>query len=43
MLPQSGNAHELLRSWAADPPGPGFPADAARELLSRLPDNDAGP
>ena len=43
MLPQSGNAHELLRSWAADPPGPGFPTDAARELLSRLPDNDAGP
>ena len=43
MLPQSGNAHELLRGWAADPPGPGFPTDAARELLSRLPDNDAGP
>ena len=43
MLPQSGNAHELLRGWAADPPGPGFPTDTARELLSRLPDNDAGP
>ena len=43
MLPQSGNAHELLHRWAADPPGPGFPTDATRELLSRLPDNDAGP
>ena len=43
MLPQSGNAHELLHRWAADPPGPGFPTDAAQELLSRLPDNDAGP
>ena len=43
MLPQSGNAHELLRGWAADPPGPGCPTDATRELLSRLPDNGAGP
>ena len=43
ILPQSGNARELLHRWAADPPGPGFPTDAAQELLSRLPDNDAGP
>ena len=41
MLPQSGNTHALLRGWLANPPGPDFPADAARRLLDLLPDNDA--
>lgn len=41
MLPQSGNAHALLRELLENPPGPDFPADAARRLLKLLPDNDA--
>ena len=40
MLPQSGNAHELLRRLAKNPPSADFPADAARKLLERIPDND---
>ena len=40
MLPQSGNAHELLRELLRNPPGPGFPAQAARQLLTLIPDND---
>lgn len=38
MLPQSGNAHRLLRDMLADAPAD-FPADAARQLLDLLPDN----
>ena len=41
MLPQSGNAHALLRELLENPPSPDFPADAARRLLELLPDNDA--
>ena len=41
MLPQSGNAHALLRALLADPPGPDFPTAAAERLLALLPDNDA--
>ena len=41
MLPQSGNAHELLRSWTANPPSPEFPVEAAQKLLALLPNNDA--
>ena len=41
MLPQSGNAHALLRELLEKPPSPDFPADAARRLLELLPDNDA--
>ena len=41
MLPQSGNAHELLRKLLENPPSPDFPAEAARRLLELLPDNDA--
>ena len=40
MLPQSGNAHELLRRLAENPSSADFPADAARKLLERIPDND---
>lgn len=40
MLPQSGNTHALLQSWADDPPGPGFPVDAVRRLLELLPNNE---
>ena len=40
MLPQSGNAHELLQELIANPPGEGFPADAAAELLRLIPNND---
>ena len=31
MLPQSGNAHNLLASWAVSPPAEGFPLDAVCE------------
>ena len=40
MLPQSGNAHDLLENLIANPPGEGFPVDAAKELLGRIPNND---
>ena len=40
MLPQSGNAHDLLEKLIANPPGEGFPVDAAKELLGRIPNND---
>ena len=40
MLPQSGNTHALLQSWADDPPGSGFPAEAVRRLLELLPNNE---
>ena len=40
MLPQSGNAHELLQELIANPPGEGFPADAAAELLLLINNND---
>ena len=40
MLPQSGNAHDLLAQWAEKPPVAGFPVEAARQLLERIPCND---
>lgn len=40
MLPQSANAHRLLRAWIDNPPAPGFPVEAAQELLERLPCNE---
>ncbi|OUQ36192.1 4Fe-4S ferredoxin [Faecalibacterium sp. An121] len=40
MLPQSGNTHALLQSWADDPPAPGFPVEAVRRLLELLPNNE---
>lgn len=40
MLPQSGNAHRLLRELIANPPGEGFPTEAARQLLALIPNND---
>ena len=40
MLPQSRNAHELLRRWIESPPAPGFPVEAARQLLERIPCNE---
>ena len=40
MLPQSGNTHELLESWAKNPPAEDFPVDAVKRLLELLPNND---
>ena len=40
MLPQSGDTHTLLRLWAENPPSAEFPSEAARKLLTMLPDND---
>lgn len=40
MIPQSGNAHELLREVIKNESDPGFPADAAEKLLRAIPDND---
>lgn len=37
MLPQSDNAHELLKSLIADPPTPDFPVEAARKILDLIP------
>ena len=40
MLPQSANAHRRLQAWIDNPPAPGFPVEAAQELLERLPCNE---
>ena len=37
MLPQSGNAHNLLASWAVSPPAAGFPLDAVLKLMKSSP------
>ncbi len=42
MLPQSGNVHALLRELIEAPPTPEFPAEAAKQLMERLPVNDEG-
>lgn len=39
MLPQSNNAHELLEELIAKPPV-GFPVEAAKSLLNRIPNNE---
>ena len=41
MLPQSENARALLRSWLDNPPGGGFPKEAAARLLELLPEQKA--
>lgn len=41
MLPQSGNAHDLLRALVAAPPSDDFPVAAAERLLELIPENDA--
>ena len=43
MLPQSANAHRLLRDFAENPPAPDFPIGAAKKLLERLPCNEEAP
>ena len=40
MLPQSANAHQLLRDFVDAPPAPDFPVQAAKELLERIPCNE---
>ncbi len=40
MLPQSHEAHVLLREWAGNPPTPEFPIEAAQKLLELIPDNE---
>lgn len=40
MLPQSGNTHDLLRSWIKTPPSPEFPVEVAKKLLELIPCND---
>ena len=40
MLPQSANAHKLLEQLIENPPTVDFPAEAARELLKRIPCNE---
>ena len=39
MLPQSNNAHTMLKELVDTPPTPAFPAEAAKKLLEKLPDN----
>lgn len=41
MLPQSKNAHDLLRALVAAPPSEDFPVAAAERLLELIPENDA--
>jgi len=40
MLPQSGNAHDVLRGMIDDPPTPDFPAATAAALLGDIPNNN---
>ena len=40
MLPQSGNAHDLLEEFIANPPTSAFPVETARKLTKVIPDND---
>ncbi len=40
MLPQSRNAHELLKELIRTPPTPEFPVEAAKKLLELIPDNE---
>lgn len=40
MLPQSHNAHKLLKTFIADPPSSDFPVWAAKKLLEMIPDNE---
>ncbi len=40
MLPQSGNAHNLLESLIANPPNSDFPVKEAKEILTLVPNND---
>lgn len=40
MLPQSDNAHTLLEYFVANQPSEDFPVDAAKKLLSMIPNNE---
>ena len=40
MLPQSDNAHTLLEYFVANQPSEDFPVDAAKKLLSLMPNNE---
>lgn len=40
MLPQSNNAHELLKELIETPPTQDFPVDAAKKLLNMIPNNE---
>ena len=40
MLPQSENAHKLLREWAENPPSEHLPAESAKTLLELIPCNE---
>ena len=41
MLPQSDNTHRMLQMLVDNPPGEGFPVEAAKELLKLIPNNDS--
>ena len=41
MLPQSRNAHEMLRALVDNPPSPDFPKEKVEELLKLIPENDS--
>ena len=41
MLPQSANAQDLLRKLIENPPTADFPAEAAKQLLARIPCNES--
>ena len=41
MLPQSHNAHKILEELIQNQPSDDFPVEAAKKLLSLIPDNEA--
>ncbi len=40
MLPQSSNAHELIKELLSNPPTPDFPADTAKKIIETIPENE---
>jgi len=43
MIPQSANAHEVLQELIDNPPTSDFPADTAKAIMEKIPNNEAKP
>ena len=41
MIPQSANAHEMLQELIDNPPTSDFPADTAKAIMAKIPNNEA--
>lgn len=43
MIPQSANTHEMLQELMDNPPTSDFPADTAKAIMDKIPNNEAKP